>query len=216
MKRIITFWGLIIALLLLTVTESPAQIRFGIKGGVNQSNVAISRVILDPDAYSINSRAGFFIGPTALMTMPVKGLELDASLLFDQRGVETRSFGLDGGRAFWTTTTQHQIAIPVNVRYNLTSGEGTRLFVFAGPQLGINIGKRENEIDVGTFVFNKTSFSINAGVGILFARHFQVSANYNVVCGKNAEIWNNTNTDYANQLHKSRFNAWQFSLGYDF
>jgi hypothetical protein len=37
-----------------------------------------------------------------------------------------------------------------------------------------------------------------------------------LLCGKNAEIWNNTNTDYANQLHKSRFNAWQFSVGYYF
>ena len=207
MKKIIV---LLYALSMLLGTH--AQIRFGVKGGTNLANIAIS----DASSYSIESRVGFFAGPTALMTMPVKGLELDASLLFDQRGVETRSFGLDGGRAFWTTTTQHQIAIPVNVRYNLTSGEGTRLFVFTGPQLGINIGKKENEIDAGTFVFNKTSFSINAGIGILFSQHFQVSASYNVVCGKNAEIWNNTNTDYANQLHKSRFNAWQFSIGYYF
>ena len=211
MKRIITFWGLIIALLL-SVTESSAQIRFGVKGGVNLANVAIS----DASSYSIESRVGFFAGPTALIAIPVKGFELDASLLFDQRGVETMSSGLIGGRAFWTTATQHQIAIPVNVRYNLTSGEGTRLFVFTGPQLGINIGKKENEIDAGTFVFNKTSFSINAGIGILFSQHFQVSASYNVVCGKNAEIWNNTNTYYANQLNKSRFNAWQFSVGYYF
>ena len=48
MKRIITFWGLIIALLL-SVTASPAQIRFGVKGGVNLANVAIS----DASSYSI-------------------------------------------------------------------------------------------------------------------------------------------------------------------
>ena len=211
MKRIITFWGLIIALLL-SVTESSAQIRFGVKGGVNLANVAIS----DASSYSIESRVGFFAGPTASMTIPVKGLELDASLLFDQRGVETETPLLMGGRNYKTTTTQHQITIPVNVRYNLTSGEGTRLFVFAGPQFGINIGKRESETDYGTFVFNKSSFSINAGVGILFARHFQVSANYNVVCGKNAEIWINRQWGIGQQVNKSRFNAWQFSVGYYF
>ena len=198
--------------LLLSVTASPAQIRFGIKGGVNLANVAIS----DASSYSIKSRVGFFAGPTALMTMPVKGLELDASLLFDQRGVETETPDLSGGRTFWTTTTQHQITIPVNVRYNLTSGEGTRLFIFAGPQLGINIGKRENETDYGTFVFNKSSFSINTGIGLLFSQHFQVSASYNVVCGKNAEIWINRQWGIGRQVNKSRFNAWQFSVGYDF
>ena len=211
MKRIITFWGLIIALLL-SVTASPAQIRFGVKGGVNLANVAIS----DASSYSIKSRVGFFAGPTALIAIPVKGFELDASLLFDQRGVETETPDLSGGRTFWTTTTQHQITIPVNVRYNLTSGEGTRLFIFAGPQLGINIGKRENETDYGTFVFNKSSFSINTGIGLLFSQHFQVSASYNVVCGKNAEIWINRQWGIGRQVNKSRFNAWQFSLGYYF
>jgi len=211
MKRIITFWGLITALLL-SVTESSAQIRFGVKGGVNLANVAIS----DASSYSIESRVGFFAGPTALIAIPVKGFELDASLLFDQRGVETETPDLSGGRTFWTTTTQHQITIPVNVRYNLTSGEGTRLFIFAGPQLGINIGKRENETDYGTFVFNKSSFSINTGIGLLFSQHFQVSASYNVVCGKNAEIWINRQWGIGRQVNKSRFNAWQFSVGYDF
>ena len=56
MKRIITFWGLIIALLL-SVTASPAQIRFGVKGGVNLANVAIS----DASSYSIESRVGLFL-----------------------------------------------------------------------------------------------------------------------------------------------------------
>ena len=201
-----------ITALLLSVTESSAQIRFGVKGGVNLANVAIS----DASSYSIKSRVGFFAGPTALIAIPVKGFELDASLLFDQRGVETETPDLSGGRTFWTTTTQHQITIPVNVRYNLTSGEGTRLFIFAGPQLGINIGKRENETDYGTFVFNKSSFSINTGIGLLFSQHFQVSASYNVVCGKNAEIWINRQWGIGRQVNKSRFNAWQFSVGYDF
>ena len=207
MKKIIV---LLYALSMLLGTH--AQIRFGVKGGVNLANVAIS----DASSYSIESRVGFFAGPTALIAIPVKGFELDASLLFDQRGVETETPDLSGGRTFWTTTTQHQITIPVNVRYNLTSGEGTRLFVFAGPQLGINIGKRENETDYGTFVFNKTSFSINAGIGILFSQHFQVSASYNVVCGKNAEIWINRQWGIGRQVNKSRFNAWQFCVGYYF
>ena len=206
MKKIIV---LLYALSMLLGTH--AQVRLGIKGGVNMLNIGFEKLL-----YNENNKAGVFIGPTALIAIPVKGFELDASLLFDQRGVETETPDLSGGRTFWTTTTQHQITIPVNVRYNLTSGEGTRLFIFAGPQLGINIGKRENETDYGTFVFNKSSFSINTGIGLLFSQHFQVSANYNVVCGKNAEIWINRQWGIGQQVNKSRFNAWQFSVGYYF
>ena len=207
----------------LSVTESSAQIKYGVKGGLNLSDV----VIMDTwrgsmggsekdKGISISNRAGFFIGPTALLSTPIKRLDIDASLLFDQRGVETKSIDLLGGRPYKTTTTQQQLVLPVNARYNLISGKSVSLFVFAGPQLGINIGKRENNTDHGSFVFNRASFSINAGAGLLLARHIQISANYNIVCKKNAETWVNRNTSYANETGRSRFHAWQFSVGYYF
>ena len=204
----------------LSVTESSAQIKYGVKGGLNLSDV----VIMDTwrgsseknQSISISNRNGFFIGPTALFSTPLKRLDIDASLLFDQRGVETKSIDLLGGRPYKTTTTQQQLVLPVNARYNLISGKSASLFVFAGPQLGINIGKRENKTDYETFVFNRASFSINAGAGLLLARHIQISANYNIVCKKNAETWVNWNTSYANETGRSRFHAWQFSVGYYF
>ena len=39
---------------------------------------------------------------------------------------------------------------------------------------------------------------------------------YNIVCKKNAETWVNWNTSYANETGRSRFHAWQFSIGYYF
>ena len=218
MRRIILL--LVVLATFLSVTESSAQIKYGVKGGLNLSDV----VIMDTwrgsseknQSISISNRNGFFIGPTALMSTPLKRLDIDASLLFDQRGVETMSIDLVGGRPYKTTTTQQQLVLPVNARYNLISGKSASLFVFAGPQLGINIGKRENKTDHGSFVFNRASFSINAGAGLLLARHIQVSANYNVVCKKNAETWVNRNTSYANETGRSRFHAWQFSVGYYF
>ena len=221
MRRIVLLLGVLSAFL--SVTESSAQIKYGVKGGLNLSDV----VIMDTwrgsmggsekdKGVSISNRAGFFIGPTALLSTPLKRLDIDASLLFDQRGVETMSISLDGGHAFKTTTTQQQLSIPVNARYNLILGKGAKLFVFAGPQLGINIGKRENELDHGSFVFNRASLSINAGAGLLLARHIQISANYNIVCKKNAEKWINRNTSYAKETGRSRFHAWQFSVGYYF
>jgi hypothetical protein len=221
MKRIVLLIGVLATFL--SATESSAQIKYGVKGGLNLSDV----VIMDTwrgsmggsekdKGVSISNRAGFFIGPTALLNTPLKRLDIDVSLLFDQRGVETKSIDLLGGRPYKTTTTQQQLVLPVNARCNLISGKSASLFVFAGPQLGINIGKRENKTDHGTFVFNRASFSINAGAGLLLARHIQISANYNIVCKKNAETWVNWNTSYANETGRSRFHAWQFSIGYYF
>ena len=218
MRRIVLL--LVVLATFLSVTESSAQIKYGVKGGLNLSDV----VIMDTwrgsseknQSISISNRNGFFIGPTALLSTPIKRLDIDASLLFDQRGVETKSIDLLGGRPYKTTTTQQQLVLPVNARYNLISGKSVSLFVFAGPQLGINIGKRENKTDHGSFVFNRASFSINAGAGLLLARHIQISANYNIVCKKNAETWVNRNTSYANETGRSRFHAWQFSVGYYF
>lgn len=221
MRRIVLL--LVVLATFLSATESSAQIKYGVKGGLNLSDVVIMHTWRGSmggsekdKGVSISNRAGFFIGPTALLSTPIKRLDIDASLLFDQRGVETMSIGLAGGRAFKTTTTQQQLSIPVNARYNLILGKGAKLFVFAGPQLGINIGKREKELDNGVFVFNRASFSINAGAGLLLARHIQISANYNIVCKKNADIWNSRNMDYSHEMDRSRFHAWQFSVGYYF
>ena len=54
------------------------------------------------------------------------------------------------------------------------------------------------------------------GAGLLLARHFQISANYNAICKKNADIWNSRNMDYSHEMDRSRFHAWQFSIGYYF
>ena len=209
MRKIVLLLGLFVVLQ--SVTESSAQIKYGVKGGLNLSNIGF-----DEDVYSINNRAGFFVGPTVLMATPIKEIELDASLLFDQRGVETETSDLQGGRPYKTTTTQRQIAIPINLRYNLSPESNTRLFVFAGPQLGLNVGKKESELDYGDMVFDTFSFSMNVGIGMRLSQHIQVSANYNFVCGKNAGIWNNRQWDSGQQINKSRFNAWQFSVGYYF
>ena len=214
MKKIYGFMMALMLLALVSVTTSTAQIKFGVKGGVNLPNVTINDT--PPSQRVVNNRVGFFIGPTTLIDLPVKNLALDAAIMYDQRGVETKNPDMIGGRIYFTTTTQRQMTIPLNARYSLTSGEKARLFVFAGPQLSINVGKKENKIDDGVFVFDKSALSINAGIGLLLYQHLQFSANYNAVFKKNAEIWNATNVSWAHPNRRSRFNAWQFSIGYYF
>lgn len=200
---------------LLSATGAIAQVQFGAKGGLSVTNMLCSGS--SADNLAINNKLGFFFGPSALFTMPVKNLELEASLLYDQRAAGTRSKDLIGDRAYETMTTQRHAIIPVNIRYHILNGGQARFYLFAGPQLGVNMGKKVNEIDRGEIVFKPMSFSVNAGIGLFLSRHFQISANYNLVCGKSAGHWINYGLDTARrEVGKIRYNAWKFSLGYYF
>ena len=53
------------ALLLITIPAN-AQLKFGVKGGLNISKVSVSKDILKSD-----NQTGFFIGPMAEFTVPV-------------------------------------------------------------------------------------------------------------------------------------------------
>ena len=63
MKKILTL--LAVAVALLTTVPAQAQVKFGLKGGVNVTNMSFSSEVLDA-----TNRAGFFIGPTVKFTLP--------------------------------------------------------------------------------------------------------------------------------------------------
>ena len=205
MKKSISF-----LLLLAVVTAASAQVRFGVKGGLNLTHISFE----ESEIYDREKGAGFFIGPMVKLSLPI-GLGFDVAVLYDQRNAKQRSVGLMGGRAYQTTIKQHQIAVPVNVRYGFGLAKVAELYVFAGPQISFNVGK-DVEMDYGDWVPESVTFSINAGLGLLVCRHWQIAANYNIACGKSAEVWINRQWDYAKVVNKSRMDAWQISLGYYF
>lgn len=63
---------------------AQAQINFGVKAGLNVSKLHLSKDIVSKD-----NRAGFFVGPTAEFTLPVLGLGIDGSVLYNQFGVDS-------------------------------------------------------------------------------------------------------------------------------
>ncbi len=130
MKKSISF-----LLLLAVVTAASAQVRFGVKGGLNLTHISFE----ESEIYDIEKGAGFFIGPMVKLSLPI-GLGFDVAVLYDQRNAKQRSVGLMGGRAYQTTIKQHQIAVPVNVRYGFGLAKVAELYVFAGPQISFNVG----------------------------------------------------------------------------
>lgn len=191
----------LVAATLVTI-PAQAQFKFGLKGGLNLTDMSFS-----VDDVDVSNRAGFFIGPTAKFTLPIVGLGLDASVLYDQR--EAKLKGTDD------KIKQQAINIPINLRYDIGLGSLAAVYLAAGPQFGFNIGDKHQTLveDVSEWKLNDSNFSVNVGLGVMLLGHLQVGANYNIVCGKTGEV---TVIDGVEEAFRGRSNTWQISAAYYF
>lgn len=219
-------------------TPVQAQVKFGVKGGLNVTNMTFTK-----DIFDASNKTGFFIGPMVKVSLPL-GFSVDAAALYDQKSADVKyeytevmyvdkttdgSFLLSPSvdvvyqkSSGVAKVKQQSINVPVNLRYAVGLGSMANMFFFAGPQWGFNIGHKNYDTsfsngqeDHNFFSFKNSNFSINVGLGATLLKHLQVSANYNIACGKTADI------SYGKALEsiakaRSRSNCWQIALGYWF
>ena len=200
MKKLFTLVALIAATLV--AVPAQAQFKFGLKGGLNVTDMSFSS-----DVVEASNRAGFFIGPTVKFTLPIVGLGIDASALYDQREAELKDSD--------EKIKQQAINIPINLRYDIGLGSLAAVYLAAGPQFGFNIGDKHQTLvqDVSEWKLNTSNFSVNVGLGVMLLSHLQIGANYNIVCGKTGEV---TVFDGAKEAFRGRSNTWQVSAAYYF
>lgn len=189
--------------------NASAQIKFGLKGGVNVTDMSLNSSVFDA-----SNRTGFFVGPTIKVQLPLVGLGIDASALYDQREAKIKV----GDATTKETLRSQAINIPINLRYGWGLSSMANIFLFAGPQFGFNVGDKDQKIDdKSTWSVKNSNFSLNFGAGVTLLSHLQLTANYNVVCGKTSDA---TITEGLEQLTnkevRSRANAWQIALAYYF
>ena len=210
MKKILSLVFLVAAMMF--ATSANAQVKFGLKGGLNVTSMSFSE-----DVFDASNKTGFFVGPMVKVTVPIVGLSFDAAALYDQKETDIK-YNVEGefGK---TTVRQKSINIPVNVRYGFGLSSLANAFLFAGPQWGINVGDKNFKWnETSSYSLKKSNFSVNVGAGVTLLSHLQISANYNIACGKSAdanlvkaaEALTNAGKD------KSRNNSWQIALGYWF
>ncbi len=206
MKRIFT--TLVVAAALLMTLPAQAQFKFGVRAGANLVNMKFSDGLQN---LSGNNRAGFYLGPTIKFTVPIVGLSMDASALYDQRSTEVS----DGTNT--ENVVSRQLAIPVNVRYGWGLGSMADIFLFAGPQFAFNFAKSDKYLGVADWSWKKSNFSVNVGIGCTILSHLELKANYNIACGKTGEatFWDATKTTIIGST-KGKSNAWQLGAAYYF
>lgn len=206
---------LLLAVAALFAAPASAQVKFGIKGGIDATSLKLNETVFDE-----SNRVGFYIGPTVKFSLPLVGFVVDASALYDQRSAnvtdESENTTTKGTE---TSLDQKQIAIPINLRYSVGLGSLANFFVFAGPQFGFNVGG-DKSLSNYDWKWKDSNFSVNLGFGITVANHLQLNANYNIACGKTGDATlSNTASQVSNSVAKNfhaRYNAWQVGLAYYF
>ena len=200
--------------MLFAASSAQAQVKFGLKGGLNVTNMSLNSEVFDAD-----NQTGFFIGPTVKFTLPIVGLGIDASALYDQRDAKVKVEG--DGASVESKIKNQSINIPINLRYGVGLGSTASLFLFAGPQFGFNVGDKNQSLfeDAAQWRLKSSTFSVNVGLGAMLLSHLQISANYNIACGKTGETTVSEALGTTAQevfSKRGRANAWQIGLAYYF
>lgn len=213
MKKWITLFTVTVCLAM--AMPAKAQIKFGVKGGLNLASASLS------DAWDAKGNAdnytGFFIGPMVDITIPIIGLGVDGALMYSQKGAKI-SFDDDLGS---TTFKQQGIEIPVNLKYSIGLGSSASIYFAAGPSFYFNM-KSDDDLTFdtmkGSLDYDKSEVSLNLGAGVKLLNHLQLGVNYNMGLTDSAKAkidspssaWDAIN----GESYKSKM--WQVSVAYLF
>lgn len=184
MKKIISLFML--AICLMAAMPAQAQLKFGLKGGLN-----LSKLTYEGDKVSDNT-TGFFIGPMAEFTIPIVGLGVDGALMYSQRGKDDYK--------------QQGLEIPVNLKYTFGLGSMLGIYLAAGPDFFFNF----KDIDWAGAKSKDQQVGLNLGGGVKLLGHLQVGVNYQIPLGDSFKIENAVkDLDYKTKM-------WQIHLAYTF
>jgi hypothetical protein len=203
MKKIL----FVVALLASTMTVQALGLKFGIKGGLNLTKMTFSK-----DVYSSDNQAGFYLGPTLKLSLPL-GFCVDAAVLYDQRSakvdivdVKNAPANDEGIKTLTSLDTydikQKSIQIPINARYNIGLGSEAGIYLAVGPQFGFPVGDKVYNTKLGDYTLKSSNLSFNFGAGVYLLDHLEVGFSYNLAAGKSGEFTGYSDIDTHN-------NAWQ-------
>ena len=205
MKRIL---GLLFVISLMAAVPAQAQLKFGVKGGVNL--VGSPSDIESIEGLVASGTTGFFVGPMAKVSIPVIGLGVEADVLYSRTGSKI------GGEEI----NKNSIEIPVYLRYDFSLPILNNIavpFLAAGPQFGYTFGSNDELTDWGKYEYKKSNMSLNLGVGAIVLSKIQLHLNYNIALGKTSELTGVSGViDGATKAVDSKTNTWQISAAYLF
>jgi hypothetical protein len=173
MKKTIGLTGVLgVLLAIFAVAPAQAQLRFGLRGGMNTTTVHFS--LEDLKTYNVN---GFHIGPMMELTVPVLGVGFDAAILYTQKGGEVRLANTNMSEVM----NINYIDVPLHLKWKF-GFPGLKVYAATGPYLGFCISGEKAWNVPGNVAaqFKAKSFGLgwDFGGGLELLSHFQVGFNY--------------------------------------
>lgn len=160
---------LLIVLMAIIAVPASAQLKFGVKGGLNISSVHFSSDLLKADNVT-----GFQIGPMIETTIPLIGVGLDAAILYSQKGMDLKT----RASASSTSMKTDYIDVPVNLKWKFGIPL-VKAYLAAGPYVGFRVGGDKIWNVLGDQIKAKSfSAGLNFGVGAELINHLQIGFNY--------------------------------------
>jgi hypothetical protein len=159
-KKVGLFTGIILMML---AVSTNAQVRFGVKGGLN-----VASVRFDDDFLSAENLTGFQIGPTIEALLPYVGVGIEASILYSQKGLYLRN-------EMRTVSTDY-IDVPVSFKwkFGIPIIKG---YLSTGPYIAFRVDGETPSIQ--TQIKSKTfAAGLNFGAGLEVLNSIQVGFNY--------------------------------------
>ncbi len=199
--------------------EVSAQIKFGVKGGVNLVSFSNNKEFLDA-----KYRSGFFVGPTLKADVATLPLGVDISLIYDQRSASVTNY-LPNDAAFPGNSLNEKIRsrtlnIPLNLRFYVLDIGGLDAFVKAGPQVSTYLGDKKVVEGITDYKeeWDEADYSVNLGAGFTISEKLEVSANCNIYCGKRKNAsWSDAFEHTTQSVkHDMKKLAWQVGVAWYF
>ena len=201
---------ILLTTMLATTLQAESLVKFGLKGGME-----LMEMDFNSDALRESNRAGFYIGPILKFQLPVVGLTVDASVMYNQRDLKVED----------ESVKQQSLLLPANVHYGVGVGDVVTIFASAGPQICFNLGDdifqwKDKQNNNNKYSLQNTLISFNVGLGVTLAKFLEAGVYYNIPTGKTGDFtWETLETELKNQTWnsaKSKNNAWHVAIVFYF
>ncbi|MDR3062190.1 MAG: PorT family protein [Dysgonamonadaceae bacterium] len=151
---------------MLFVFTTQAQLRLGVKGGIN-----INDVSLKGDHFSTGNLTGFQVGAT-MEWLFIENFGIDAAVLYSQKGIK-----IDHVSDIKIDKNVGYLDIPVNAKLKIGLSENFKPYVAAGPYISFNLSGSDISDQ-----WKSESFSagVNFGAGVELYKFLQIGVNYGI------------------------------------
>lgn len=207
-------YGLLILLLVLVAGtfSSQAQIRFGVKAGLNVNSLNLKHM---GETLDKENGCGFTGGVMTEIAIPLGGLAVDASLMYSHMTGKSMINVISEGSNSETVEMQQSknfLEIPVNLKYKFGLPIVNNIvspYLLTGPTFSFKFGDKKALLNT-----KDVQYSWNFGLGLEVVRHLQIQAAYSM--GINNIVKRVGLADFPSDNIKLKNNYWTITAAYLF